>query len=93
MSVWGLPFPLVHAVAYHHNPSETAETHFSTLTAVHAADVIASATDASPLNHDAELDRSYLERLGLSERESVWRGIYAEQAGAPGAPPTAEHSA
>ena len=92
MSVWGLPFPLVHAVAYHHNPSETAETHFSTLTAVHAADVIATATDASPLNHDAELDLSYLERLGLSERESVWRGIYAERAGSPAAPPAAAPS-
>ena len=87
MSVWGLPFPLVHAVAFHHNPSETAETHFSSLTAVHAADAIASATDASPLNHDAELDSSYLERLGLSERESIWRGFHAEQAGSPAAPP------
>lgn len=54
MSIWGLPLPLVHAVAFHHRPVETAETQFSSLTAVHAADAIASATDPSPLNHDIE---------------------------------------
>lgn len=92
MSIWGLPLSLVHTVAFHHRPGETAETHFSTLTAVHAADAIASATDASPLNHDAELDLSYLERLGLSERESVWRSFHAEQAGPSAAPPAEGHS-
>ncbi|MBZ5685245.1 MAG: HDOD domain-containing protein [Acidobacteriia bacterium] len=76
MSIWGLPFPLVHAVAYHHHPAETAETKFSTLTAVHAADAIASEGDPSPLNHDIALDQPYLNRLGLSERESVWRSLY-----------------
>jgi HD-like signal output (HDOD) protein len=76
MSIWGLPFPLVHAVAYHHHPEETSETKFSPLTAVHAADAIASEADPSPLNHDIALDQPYLSRLGLSERESVWRGLY-----------------
>ncbi len=75
MSIWGLPFPLVHAVAFHHCPSETADTRFSSLTAVHAADAIASEKDASPVNHDAELDRAYLARLGLSEKEEQWRGL------------------
>jgi len=92
MSICGLPLSLVHAVAFHHRPGETAETHFSPLTAVHAADAIASATDASPLNRDAELDLGYLERLGLTNRESVWRGFHAEQAAAPAAPPVAGQS-
>jgi len=78
MSIWGLPFPLAHAVAFHHHPSETAETKFSPLTAVHAADAIASETDPSPLIHDIALDQPYVSRLGLSERESVWRGLYKE---------------
>ena len=83
MSIWGLPFPLVHAVAYHHHPAETAETKFSTLTAVHAADAIASEGDPSPLNHDIALDQLYLNRLGLSERESVWRSLYSSNPGSP----------
>ena len=80
MSIWGLPFPLVHAVAYHHHPTETVETKFSSLTAVHAADAIASEADPSPLNHDIALNPPNLSRLGLSERESVWRGLQSRQA-------------
>ncbi len=76
MSIWGLPFSLVHAVAYHHHPGETGETSFSSLTAVHAADAIISEIDPLPLNHDITLDHEYLNRLGLSEKESVWRGLY-----------------
>lgn len=79
MSIWGLPAPLVHAVAFHHRPSETAETQFSSLTAVHAADAIASAADASLLNRDVELDLDYLDRLGVRERETLWRSFYEER--------------
>jgi len=79
MSIWGLPAPLVHAVAFHHSPSESAETGFSSVTAVHAADAILSATDALPLNHDIELDLRYLDRLGLREKEPVWRSFHEER--------------
>lgn len=75
MSIWGLPVPLLHAVAFHHSPSDTKETQFSSLTAVHVADAIVSATDPSTLNHDIEMDLNYLDRLGLREREAVWRSL------------------
>ena len=81
MSIWGLPFPLVQAVAFHHHPCESAEAKFSSLTSVHAADAIASAADVSPLNHDGELDLNYLDRLGLREKEGLWRSFYEEQCG------------
>lgn len=76
MSIWGLPFPLVHAVAFHHHPSESTETEFSCLTAVHAAEAIVCATAAPPLNHEVEIDINYLNRLGLREKEVVWRGLH-----------------
>lgn len=76
MSIWGLPFSLVRAVAYHHHPSETAETKFSSLTAVHVADVVASGTDRLALNHDIELDVNYLDRLGLRQKEGLWRSFH-----------------
>ena len=75
MSIWGLPFPLVHAVAFHHHPAESTETEFSCLTAVHAAEAIACATGAPGSNHEVEIDMNYVDRLGLRERESVWRGL------------------
>jgi Predicted signal transduction protein len=79
MSIWGLPLPLVHAVAFHHNPMDSGENQFSSLTAVHVADAIRSLNDPSPLNHDIELDMKYLERLAMVEREPIWRGFYEEQ--------------
>lgn len=83
MSIWGLPLTLVHAVAYHHAPNQTAEAKFSSLTAVHVADAIAGEADPSPLNHDAVMDHDYLHRLGLDERESLWRSLYQNGPGAP----------
>lgn len=75
MSIWGLPFSLVHAVAFHHHPSESTETELSCLTVVHAADAIVCATAPPPVNHDVEIDMNYLDRVGLREREPIWRGL------------------
>jgi putative nucleotidyltransferase with HDIG domain len=80
MSIWGLPAPLVHAVALHHQPMDDAQTVFSSLTAVHCADVLVADSDTAPLNRDSELNTAYLERLGLSERVPVWRALLEEQA-------------
>lgn len=80
MSIWGLPFSLARAVLYHHHPGETAETKFSSLTAVHVADVIVSARDTFAVNHDIELDVDYLGRLGLREKEDLWRRLPARPA-------------
>jgi HD-like signal output (HDOD) protein len=90
MSIWGLPLPLVHAVAFHHCPADTGETQFSSLTAVHAADAIASAADLFPLNRDTELDLEYLDRLGLRDKASLWPGLRREHA-APDAEGKTDH--
>jgi putative nucleotidyltransferase with HDIG domain len=79
VSIWGLPVPLVHTVAYHHCPATTAETQFSPLAAVHIADAIASANDKASLNRDIEMDLTYLDRLGLRQREGIWRGFHDDQ--------------
>ena len=80
MSIWGLPFPLVRAVAFHHSPADANENEFTSLTAVHAADALTSSQDPSPTNHDGELGEKYLASLGLTERVEVWRNIPKETA-------------
>ena len=75
MSIWGLPLSLVHAVAFHHHPSDSKETSFSSLTAVHVADAIISTTEGNLLNHDIDLDTTYLDRLGLRDKETLWRSL------------------
>lgn len=78
MSVWGLPTSLVHAVAFHHHPSDALENQFSTLTAVHCANAIARAADASFPAGQVMIDEKYLDALQLSGKQSVWRGFLDE---------------
>lgn len=88
MSIWGLPFSLVHAVAFHHHPSESTEKEFSCLTAVHAAEVIVCETAVPRSNHDVKIDVNYLDRLGMREKEPIWRGL---QPSAPAGPTPNSH--
>ncbi|HXR07075.1 MAG TPA: HDOD domain-containing protein [Candidatus Acidoferrum sp.] len=74
LGMWGLPQPIVEAVALHHYPRQLAGPDFHPLTAVHAADV---------LDHEMHPDRSvrvpttfhagYLAELGLAHRAEYWR--------------------
>lgn len=78
MGIWGLPHPLVNAVAFHDCPSDSGDQQFSSLAAVHFADAIIATNDPAPVNQDAQLDTKYLEDLGLREKETVWRGLQEE---------------
>ena len=79
MSIWGLPHPLIHAVAYHDRPAESVEKRFSSLTAVHGADAIVSSGNGALILQDVQMDEEYLKDLGLSERPPVWRELYRQQ--------------
>jgi len=71
LGIWGLPTPIVEAVALHHRPHDVLQKVFGPLTAVHAGDVFAHemAPEADPI----ELDVAYLQKLGLAERAELWR--------------------
>ena len=74
LGLWGLPVPVVEAIALHHSPQQGTSTDFSALTAVHAANVLENerAGVIGSAVHD-ELDRQYLATLGLTHRVEVWR--------------------
>jgi putative nucleotidyltransferase with HDIG domain len=80
MSIWGLPAPLVYAVAMHHQPLGDAKSQFSPLTAVYFADVFAAESDVAPLNRDIEMDMDYVKRLELCERVEAWRELIRQRA-------------
>jgi len=73
LSIWGLPASLVHAVAFHHRPSQAIESGFSALTAVHCADALVHAS------HDGHaivaVDRDYLEGLEMTTGLDEWRRL------------------
>jgi HD-like signal output (HDOD) protein len=74
LGIWGLPRPIVEAVALHHSPRHLAGTGFHPLTAVHAADILDHEMfpDASVLL-PTPMHAGYLEELGLADRPDHWR--------------------
>jgi HD-like signal output (HDOD) protein len=74
LDLWGLPAPLVEAVALHHEPGRSSELAFGPLTAVHAADVFENAGEkADPKTVLPRLDSLYLDQLSLGTHVAAWR--------------------
>jgi HD-like signal output (HDOD) protein len=73
MSMWGLPSSLVHAVAFHHRPSDARETSFSPLTAVHCADALSHLASNAPPDSILPIDETWLASLNLAGKVTEWR--------------------
>ncbi len=72
LGLWGLPTPIVEAVAFHHTPEKSDLKKCSALTAVHVANSLADATGTAPLNME------YLAEIGVCNRLDDWRDTAAE---------------
>jgi HD-like signal output (HDOD) protein len=73
LGLWGLPVPVVEAVALHHEPALGTAREFSPLAAVHAANAIVHGPEAP-------LDSSYLQLIGVPDRVDGWRTAWLESA-------------
>lgn len=74
LCLWGLPFPIVEAVACHHRPSESTTEESQVLAALYAANEF-SHWD-SPETKDGEFppqfDRAFIEKAGFAGQVSGW---------------------
>jgi len=74
LGLWGLPAPVIEAVALHHRPAAAALHAFSPVIAVHVADAFAhSQVPTLPEQTGVEIDRPYLASLGLGGRLEAWK--------------------
>jgi HD-like signal output (HDOD) protein len=74
LSIWGLPVPLVEAVALHHEPALAADRIFSGLSAVHVAAAWSYEQTASAREFPGTpLDLDYLREVGVGDRLDQWR--------------------
>lgn len=65
LGLWGLPYPIVEAVANHHHPERVPRrTGFGLLEAVYTANCLANG---------AEPDAAFLEQCGVADRVDDWR--------------------
>lgn len=76
MELWGLPTPIVEAIAYHHSPSMCGEASFSPLTAVYVANALEHENLNADYNEsDTVLDSAYLADLNVNNRLPHWEEI------------------
>lgn len=75
LDLWGIPEPVVHAIAFHHNPNKSMEKVFSVLTAVHVANALVCCKQLNS-NEFPELDLFYLLSIHKKEEISKWIEIY-----------------
>jgi HD-like signal output (HDOD) protein len=74
LGLWGLPVPVVEAIALHHQPQISTHAEFSPLTAVHVADALTNVHHAPAQEALCEeLDLKYLKALKLDHRLEPWR--------------------
>jgi HD-like signal output (HDOD) protein len=82
LGLWGLPYVLVEAVAYHHGPSRVPHENFDAVSAVYVANFLAHELEAPsaevPLEEDAEANRKELTALGVEGDLAAWRAMAAE---------------
>jgi HD-like signal output (HDOD) protein len=74
LGLWGLPAPIVEAVAFHHTPEKSTNPHFSSLTAVH----VANALEHEAAGESFNLNQDYLAKIGVANRLDAWREEVAE---------------
>jgi HD-like signal output (HDOD) protein/CheY-like chemotaxis protein len=73
LGIWGLPHPILEAIAWCRTPSESPSMELSALAFVHSACVYHKEACPSDLADPPILDVAYLERLGLKESSEAWR--------------------
>jgi len=82
LGLWGLPYPIVEAVANHHKPTRVAQEGFDALAAVHIADILVN-EHLEPVIRGAakeenRVDQAYLESLGVADKMDRWQEMVSD---------------
>jgi putative nucleotidyltransferase with HDIG domain len=80
LTLWGLPNPIVDAVAHHHAPTRLLTARLDPGAAVYIANLLVA--EQQDAHGDTELDLEYLTELGVLDQLETWRSRAAEQVGA-----------
>lgn len=80
LGIWGMPYPIVEAVAHHHHPSAVEPERFDLLGAVHVAQALIAEGSSGSFERGG-LDIQYVESMNLAGNLDTWRGLAAEITG------------
>lgn len=83
LGLWGLPEAVIDGVAWHHAPSGSVKTGFSTVVATHVASVFHEQQFPFWMQDDLSLDVAYLNQHGFAGREQTWHKLVEQSATLP----------
>jgi HD-like signal output (HDOD) protein len=76
LAKWGLPYAILEAMAWHHEPRRAPRRTFLPLTAVHVANILEHQRNPQPGSHfDSDVDSDYLQNVGLAGHLTRWLEI------------------
>ncbi len=75
LDLWGLPTPIVEAVAFHHRPEHSKHDGFAPLTAVYVANKLLSHDSHGIDGANDEMNKDYLNSIRLQDRMEAWRPL------------------
>lgn len=77
LGIWGLPSPVVAAVAHHHHPARVPQDFLDAVGIVYISNILAhQVAGRAPLPESSsqpEIDPEYLDRIGVSEQFPSWQ--------------------
>lgn len=76
LGLWGIPNPVIEALAFHHCPAKSLVQTLTPLIAVHVANGLIEEKDLHPLEgHSPCLDLAFLIEIGMDDRLQNWREL------------------
>jgi len=79
LGIWGLPSPVVEAVAHHHHPARVPQDSLDAVGIVYISNILAhQVADRAPMPGSSsrlEIDPEYLDRIGVSEQFPSWQDM------------------
>jgi putative nucleotidyltransferase with HDIG domain len=79
LSLWGLPYPIVEAVAHHHHPGRVPAGKLDMIAVIYAADILAhEQLGGAPESNCSPMNDEFLASLHVAQHLPAWRKM-AEQ--------------
>ena len=73
LAIWGLPMPLIEAVANHHHPRRCGTSELCLAGVIHIANALQHARGGQAEIVPSPVDTDYLQHLGLDLQFEIWR--------------------
>lgn len=75
LGLWGLPYPIIEAAAFHHQPRTISPHQFGVLAAVHVANGLVNEMTHAEGIPPEPMDDDYLTMLGIIDKLEGWRAL------------------